>query len=237
MVYYQFLKGAIVVNGEGKRFGNEDDTTTLAGLQAAQPDSKAYMIFDSRIADISWRPDCPTAEINARMFAGECAELGLLSGVGPAYLDDYLNEGVAVQADTIEELAELIGVDPVALSETVTAWNAAIAAGADEEFGRTMTGALQFGDMVTMEEGPFYALKLKAPKWMCAEGPNLMVNKDMSVLDVQGNPIERLYACGAGIMAGTATLYANTCGDHMGITAFSARRAAARLNDVASWEA
>ena len=237
VVYYQILKGTIVVNSEGKRFGNEDDTTSLAGLQAAQPDAKAFMIFDSRVADISWRPDCPTAEINAHMFAGECAELGLLSGIGPAYLDDYLEEGAAVQADTLEELAELIGVDAAALTETVATWNAAVTAGVDEEFGRTMTGALQFGPMVTLEEGPFYALKMRAPKWMCTEGPNLMVNKDMSVLDVKGEPIERLFACGAGMMAGTATLYANTCGDHMGITAFSARRAAARANDLTSWEA
>lgn len=152
-------------------------------------------------------------------------------------MDDYLEEGAAVQADTLEELAELIGVDATALAETVTTWNAAVTAGVDEEFGRNMTGALQFGPMVTLEEGPFYALKMRAPKWMCTEGPNLMVNKDMSVLDVKGEPIERLFACGAGMMAGTATLYANTCGDHMGITAFSARRAAARANDLTSWEA
>lgn len=236
VVYYQILKGLIFVNKEGKRFGNEDDTTTLAGLQAAQPDGQAFMVFDSRVANISRRPDCPTSEINGRMFTGECAELGLLSGIGPAYLDDYLAEGIAVEADSIEELAEAVGIDAAGLSETVKAWNAAVSAGVDEEFGRMMTGALQFGDMVTLEEGPFYALKLRAPKWMCTEGPNLMVNTDMAVLDIEGNPIERLYACGAGMMSGTATLYANTCGDHMGITAYSARRAAERASALESWE-
>lgn len=88
-----------------------------------------------------------------------------------------------------------------------------------------------------MEEPPFYALPLRPSKWMCAEGPNLMVNTDMAVLDFEGNPIERLYACGAGMVSGTCTLYANTCGDHMGITAFSARRAAARAGELSSWEA
>lgn len=237
VVFYQILKGLIVVNNEGKRFGNEDDTTTLAGLQAAQPEGQAFMVFDSRIANISRRPDCPTAEINAHVFAGECAELGLLSGIGPAYLDDYLAEDIAVEAATLEELAQAVGIDSAGLTRTVEAWNAAVNAGVDEEFGRAMTGALQFGDMVTLEEGPFYALKLRAPKWMCTEGPNLMVNTDMSVLDVEGNPIDRLYACGAGIMSGTATLYANSCGDHMGITAFSARRAAARASALEPWEA
>lgn len=237
VVFYQILKGLIFVNKDGKRFGNEDDTTTLAGLQAAQPDGQAFMVFDSRVANISRRPDCPTAEINARMFAGECAELGLLSGIGPAYLDDYLAEGIAVEAASIEELARAVGIDPAGLADTVSAWNAAVKAGVDEEFGRNMTGAMQFGEMVAMEEGPFYALKLRAPKWMCTEGPNLMVNTDMAVLDVEGNPIERLYACGAGMMSGTATLYANTCGDHMGVTAFSARRAAERASALEPWEA
>lgn len=236
VVYYQVLKGLIVVNKEGTRFGCEDDTTTLAGLQASQPNGEAFMVFDSRIADISRRPDCPASEVNARLFAGECAELGLLSGIGPAYLDDYLSEGIAIQADTLEELADACGINASGLAAQVEAWNASVSNRSDEEFGRTLTGALQFGDPVGLEEAPFFALKLKAPKWMCTEGPNLMVNADMSVLDVEGNPIPRLYACGAGAMSGTATLYANTCGDHMGITAWSARRAAERASELAPWE-
>ena len=237
VVYYQVLKGLVIVNKDGKRFGNEDDTTTLAGLQASQPEGAGFMVFDSRVAAISRRPDCPVSEINAHVFAGECAELGLLSGIGPAYLDDYLAEDIAVEADTLEGLAEACGIDAAGLAAQVQAWNAAVAAGVDEEFGRNMAGALQFGEMVGIEQGPFYALKLKAPKWMCSEGPNLMVNTDMNVLDVEGNPISRLYACGAGMVSGTATLYANTCGDHMGITAYSARRAAERAVALETWEA
>lgn len=237
VVFYQILKGLIFVNNKGERFGNEDDTTSLAGLQCNQPDGQAFMVFDSRVADISRRPNCPTAEINMHVFGGECAELGLLSGIGPAYLDDYLAEGIAVEADSIEELAKKVGIDPAGLAKTVASWNAAVRAGVDEEFGRNMTGALQFGEIVTMEQGPFYALKLRPAKWMCTEGPNLMVDTNMSVLDVEGNPIERLYACGAGLMSGTATLYANTCGDHMGVTAFSARRAADRANALEAWDA
>lgn len=236
VVFYQINKGLIIVNKEGKRFACEDDTTTLAGIQVNQTDGAAFMVFDSRIADISMRPDCSVSEINARLAAGECAELGLLSGIGPAYLDDYLAEGVAVEASSLDELAEACGIDAAGLAATVETWNAAVAARNDEEFSRNLTGAMQFGDPVGIEEPPFYALKLKSPKWMCAEGPNLMVNTDMSVLDRNGEAIPRLYACGAGLVAGTVTLYANTCGDHMGITAYSARRAAERAAALESWE-
>lgn len=224
--FYQVLKGMIMVNKAGKRFANEDDNTTTAGLQYDQPEGEAWSVFDSRVAAMSHRPDCPVAEISGRVFGGECAELGLISGVGPAYLEDYEELGCVVQADSIAELAELCEIDATGLAEQVEAWNAAVKAGVDEEFGRSMAGAMQFGEMVAIEEGPFYAMKMARPRWTCAEGPNLMVNTAMSVLDPAGEPIARLYACGAGIMAGTVTLYANTCGDHMGITAWSARRAA-----------
>jgi hypothetical protein len=234
--YYQKAKGAITVNLEGKRFANESIDAVLAAAQYAQTDGTAFTIFDSRIAAISHRPDCSVAEINAHALAGECVELGLISGMGPAYLEDYLEAGTAVEADTIEELAEKCGIDVAALAETVKTWNAAVASGVDEEFGRTFGGAMQYGETVGIEEAPFYALRMQSPKWMCTEGPNLMVNTDMNVLNVKGEPIERLYACGAGIMAGTCTLYANSCGDHMGVTAFSARRAAARVSELASWE-
>lgn len=235
--YYQTLKGLIVVNKDGERFANEDDAATLAGMQYEQNEGAAFVVFDSRIAAMSMRPDCPTAEINEKVFAGECAELGLISGVGPAYLDDYLESGVAISADSIEELASECGIDTAGLADQIESWNATIASRTDEEFGRNLTGALQFGDPVGIEEAPFYIMKLKSPLWMCSEGPNLMVSTDMSVLDVEGEPLSRLYACGAGIMAGTATLYANTCGDHMGITAYSAIRAAERADALQSWDA
>ena len=237
MTFYQVLKGAIIVNKEGTRFANEDDNTLTAGVQAAQTDGEAFFVFDARVAAMSMRPDCPVTQINEKLFTGECVEIGLISGVGPAYLDDYDGLGTYESADSLEELAEAVGVDPAGLVQQVAAWNDAVAAGVDEQFGRTMTGALQFGPMVGIEEPPFYAMRLQPPRWMCTEGPNLMVDPSMAVLDVKGEPIARLFACGAGLMAGTCTLYANVCGDHMGITAVSARRAAASAGSLEPWEA
>jgi fumarate reductase flavoprotein subunit len=120
IAFYQTLKGLIVVNQEGKRFANEDDISTLAGTQYTQTDGTAYMVFDSRIAAISMRPDCSVSEINTKVFAGESAELGLISGMGPAYLDDYLNReewtDTVVEAETIEGLASAFGIDAAAFA-------------------------------------------------------------------------------------------------------------------------
>lgn len=234
---FQVFKGAIIVNETGARFANEDDYAGTAFALASQPDTAGWLVFDSRVAAISMRPDCPTSEIYGRVTAGECVEIGLISGVGPAYLDDYLANGIATEAASLEELAQACGIDAAGLTAQVETWNASVTAGVDEAFGRMMTDAMQFGEMVGIEEGPFYALKMSSPRWVCAEGPNLMVNTDMSVLNPDGEPIERLYACGAGLVAGTCTLYANACGDHMGITAWSARRAAERVGALEPWEA
>ena len=55
-------------------------------------------------------------------------------------------------ADTLEELAGLIEVDPQTLVNTVNQYNEAVATGVDELTGRTLLVA-------TIDEGPYFAAK------------------------------------------------------------------------------
>ena len=233
---YALGKGIIIVNAEGKRYANEFDYSAVACAQADQPDKKAFAVFDSRVAAICHRPDCSVAEILPRFFAGECSAIGLISGVGPAYLEEYLESGTIVEAATLAELAEKLGVSADGLQQQVEEWNASVAAGADEAFGRPIMDDFQFGPMVGIEEGPFYGLFFRDPTWFCMDGPNLLVDTAMHILDTEGNPIPRLYGAGAGLCGGTGTLYTNSCGDHMGFTAVSARIAAASVAQQEAWE-
>ena len=220
---YFIGKGMILVNAQGKRYCNEMDYSGAARLQLEQPEQKAFGIFDARTAAILHRPDCPVKDILGHFFAGECCPVGLISGIGPAYLEDCMTSGCVVSANTLEELADQLGIDKTGLLAQVERWNAAVAAGSDPEFGVPFGMAFQFGDTVGIEEGPFYALVFSTrPQWFCADGPNLVVDTDMHILDVSGAPIPRLYGAGAGLCAGTGTIYTNTCGDHMGFTAVSA---------------
>ncbi len=232
---YALGKGMIIVNKEGRRYANELDYSAVAAKQVEQTDKKAFAIFDSRVAAICHRPDCSVAEILPKFFAGEGTAIGLISGVGPAYLEEYLNAGTIIEADTLDSLAEKLGIDAEGLQQQAEEWSDTVKAGVDEAFGRPIMDDFQFGTMVGLEEGPFYGLVFRDPAWFCMDGPNLLVDTSMRILDTDGNPITRLFGAGAGLCGGTGTLYTNSCGDHMGFTAVSARIAAASVSRLESW--
>ena len=101
-------EGAIMVNGEGKRFVNELNTRKIcANAITALPEHSAYLIFDPGIRD----------HVKAIEF--------------------YDKVGLVVHGETIEDLAKQINVDPSNLKQTVTTWNQAVENHDDAEFGRT----------------------------------------------------------------------------------------------------
>lgn len=99
------------------------------------------------------------------------------------------------QADTPEELAELIGVDPTGLAEEIAHYNEMAAAGKDEDFGKEE-------GLLVMQEGPYYGFKI-TPR-LCISSGGILVNTDAQVLKyrlcneegVALEPIEGLYAGG-----------------------------------------
>ncbi|WP_431814770.1 flavocytochrome c [Limosilactobacillus portuensis] len=101
-------EGAVMVNGEGKRFVNELNTRKIcANAITALPEHSAYLIFDQGIRD----------HVKAIEF--------------------YDKVGLVVHGETIEDLAKKINVDPSNLKQTVTTWNQAVENHDDAEFGRT----------------------------------------------------------------------------------------------------
>lgn len=102
--------------------------------------------------------------------------------------DDYSKEvenGILMKADTIEELAEIAGIEPTAFAKTFADYNEAAAAGIDE-FGRT--------SLRTMEP-PFYAIKVYPTLFNTQGGPKHS-NINGRCVDYNGSEIPRLYACG-----------------------------------------
>ena len=91
-------------------------------------------------------------------------------------------------ADSIEQLAEMIQVDPVQLSSTLKAYNEYCAAGYDAQF-------LKNPDYLdAMEEGPYYAFEVYNG-YFCTVG-GIKISKDTEVIDTQGAVIPGLYAGG-----------------------------------------
>ena len=108
-------------------------------------------------------------------------------------IDEILQAGIDAgfiyKADTLEELAEVLGMDASSLVETVESYNAACAAGVDEAFGK------QEKYLRALGEGPYYAVTGCAHSYSTTGG--LDVNTSFQVLQADGaTPINGLYAVG-----------------------------------------
>ncbi|MCI5928462.1 MAG: FAD-binding protein [Pseudoflavonifractor capillosus] len=101
--------------------------------------------------------------------------------------------GIVVKADTIEELAEKLGMDPAVLSATVETYNGYCETGVDEQFGKPA----EFLDKVG--EGPYYCVIMASYCYGSCGG--LDINSDMQVLAEDGETvINGLYAVGTDSM-------------------------------------
>ena len=179
--------GAILVNRKGKRFVNEAANYNALGksLHAFDAGSHTYanlpywLIIDQR-----YRDKYPTFN----------AEPG---SPPPSFM---------MQADTLEELAEMAGIDAKGLVEEVGHFNAMVANGHDDDFQRgdtTYDNFYMWGDpsfeapfrtLGPIDQGPFYAAKMEAGALGTAGGPR--INENGQVLDWDDNPIAGLYAAG-----------------------------------------
>ena len=122
----------------------------------------------------------------------------------PVFPGQPLPEGMASSAATLEELAQLTGINAEGLSATITRFNAQCKDGVDEDFargtvpwGRLMTGdpALANPNMAPLLTSPFYAVKIERVV-MGVPTTGLPVNKDAQVINARGEPVVGLYAAG-----------------------------------------
>ena len=99
-----------------------------------------------------------------------------------------IESGFIKKADTVEALAEQIGLDPGTLSAEVKRYNASCESGVDTDHGRDPDSLLPIAN------GPFYAV-LVTPSIVCTGG-GARRNMDGQVYDHQGNFIPRLFEAG-----------------------------------------
>ena len=165
----------LTVNREGRRFSCEmgfEPIVTNARLNA--PGNVAWAVFDSRYAKNVKKQEPHKAEY-------------LLPGLEEK-MEAAVASGEYLRADTLEELAEKMGVPPKALKETVKRYNGWCKAGEDREFGVPA----RFLSSVT--KPPYYAGKVSA--WLLNVGYGVHVNADSQVLTEKDEPIGGLFAVG-----------------------------------------
>ncbi len=116
-------------------------------------------------------------------------QAGLEAGaISADYSTDPVADGLALSADTIEELAALIDVPAEELVKTVNTWNSFCEGGADLAFYRPAD------TLAPVATAPFYA-QLCAPEFLNTDGGPVR-NAKAQVLDPDGNPIPGLYSAG-----------------------------------------
>ena len=157
------------VNQEGKRFVDESSRRdVLAKAILEQTGAYCYIISTFQ---------------NSRMDSDYKNNYFL-------YLDDLIASGAVQKGDTLEELAEKIGVPADTFVETCQNFNKYVEASNDPE-----TGRVNFSGNSALEmEGPFYACK-RAPAVHHTMG-GLKVNTRNQVLNESGEVIPGFYAAG-----------------------------------------
>ncbi|MGN5236436.1 MULTISPECIES: FAD-dependent oxidoreductase [unclassified Rhodococcus (in: high G+C Gram-positive bacteria)] len=161
--------GSIIVNRAGERFAD--------GALTYNDFPKTFGNFDPALPGY---PNLPPAWV---VFGQNLKQEKAILSVAPT--DDA--PGWITRADTIEELAEIIGVDPAGLAASIEAENSAAENTAADETGDDG----QAGRIL----GPTYYAVQQWPGTLGTSG-GCRINEHAQVLGDEGRPIRGLYAAG-----------------------------------------
>lgn len=161
LTWATIMEGGFQVNAAGERFSDESrGYSEQAAAVLAQPDGRAWTIFDERIASI------------ARQFED---------------FRDAEAMGAVVTADTIEDLADRLGLPAAALRETAAAVSRAKAGGEPDALGRPLAG---LPDLVP----PFRGVRVTGALFHTQGG--LVVDEAARVVSTTGAALPNLFAVG-----------------------------------------
>jgi len=127
-----FRQPCLWVNKLGERFMNEDgipNTTFTGNAIATQPDHIAYSIFDAKLLK-HYKKDGP--DIQSHVHPHDLYKQ--FDNAMKAAADEGYSH--VCEADSIEELAEKMGIDPAGLTRTVEEYNASCAKNFDPLFDK-----------------------------------------------------------------------------------------------------
>ena len=165
------------VNERGLRYHNEElPYSYLCNSQRQQPGNARWTVWDAK-----WPEEAPSFKVVA------CKDMRT-NFHNPENVKTYVEKGYIKSAETLEELADLMGVPKDNLLKTVERYNELAKKGVDEDYGK------RAACLTTIEKPTFYAAPLGTALLVTLGG--LKVNTDLQVLDEELNVIPGLYAAG-----------------------------------------
>lgn len=150
--------GAILINREGQRFVDELATRdVVSAAMLAQEGKTGFLFFDQSVTD----------------------SLKAITG--------YINQGIVTEAESIEDLAEKLGINAETLRATVDNYNQYVISKEDKDFGRN--------DMPrSFENSKYYAIEVGPAVHHTMGG--IKINIEGQVINTEGKIIDGLYAAG-----------------------------------------
>lgn len=176
---YPFLK----VNLRDQRFANESVPYQFISNAASKESGYLYAMI--------WDADYP--ELLKQFHMLGCAKFGFPGYMKDkqAFVDDvnkYIEKGLIIKADTIEELAAKLHLPVENLKKTIERQNQNYIDHVDKDFGK------EYYRMGPIEKKPYYGCILGGRILGTLDG--LRVNEKMEVLDKDYQPINHLFTAG-----------------------------------------
>lgn len=159
----------LAVNQNGERFMNET----------------VYML--NALPTVIEQP-CEKGVYTWQIMSNEDVAVPNIAGVPAEILQMFIDTGETYEANTIEELAELMEVDPEVFGATVNRYNELCAAGFDEDYAK------RADYLVPVQTPPFKATRVRYGVAVTLGG--VKCNAKLQVLDAGGNVIPGAYAVG-----------------------------------------
>lgn len=182
------------VNQDAVRFVSEFNAPDFARISNAVLSQKTcYSILDQAYIDMINDVALPIGLDSLGYITGKPLE-----GARDA-VEEALSAGRVYKAETIEELAEQVGLDAAALKETLDAYNGYAADGVDPEFGAPKDV------LIPLTTPPYYIAEIRPACFTSVGGLN--VNTDLQVLTPEGTVIPNLYALGGDASSDTGRDY------------------------------
>ena len=185
--------GSCVVNRDGKRFANESQNymafqkDLFKTHTQEHPNAPAWHVFDATfrenfmVGPLMTKAMKPDSQIPKKWF----------------------DEGFVAKADTIRELADMLGIDADGLEETIGKMNHYAETGKDEDFGRGVSPYDRYyADpaikpnpcLAPIANAPFYAMRIEAGDFGTLGG--LDTDTSARVKKADGGVFEGLFAVG-----------------------------------------
>ena len=180
----------LLVDKNGDRFCNEDVPGHLLSQVAIRtPGKVVFQIFDDNYPDQVHT--MPTGHACYWKIVDDIEEEpwgNYIEGIGMR-TREQVEENTTVIADTLDDLADQLGIDPDGLKATVARYNELARLGRDDDFAK------RADRMYPIEQPPFYGTKMEGAFAFCMTH-GVMADASCHALTRDRDIVKGLYVCG-----------------------------------------